>query len=267
MTQIQPYAVQTRNVSINSENRIHDDSEARKYGFSGGLVPGTAVYAHMTRPLAARFGLDWLGRNTVHLVLLKPAYEGDRLTAVTELGTGPEHPATVRIYNAERVELAWLDTSMPAALPAPDPLAILAPAPPGPRTPIGWDSVEPGQPLRAYPWMPTGEMQEQWCVALSDDLTLYRAAQAPVHPGLILQAANGVLSHHYVLEPWIHTESRIATRRLLRLGEAVEVRAVPLEKWEKKGHQFFRVYVAMVSGGETAVEVWHTAIFRVRRTG
>ena len=266
MTNPQPYVVQTRNVSINSENRIHDDAEAKKYGFSGGLVPGTAVYAHMTQPLVAHFGLDWLAGNQGELALFKPAYEGDSLTAITDLGKGADRGATVRINGAGRLELARLETSIPPARPAPDPLANRAPAPAtGARTPISWDAVTPGQPLRAYPWRPTPEMQAHWCDTLSESLPIYRGPQAPAHPGLILQAANGVLSNHYVLQPWIHTASRIVTHRALRVGEAVEVRAIPLEKWEKKGHQFFRVYVAMITGSAPAVEVWHTAIFRVRR--
>jgi hypothetical protein len=48
------------------------------------------------------------------------------------------------------------------------------------------------------------------------------------------------------------------------VGKAIEVRAVPIEKWEKKGHQFLRLYVAMFMNGALAVEVYHTAIFQVR---
>ena len=43
----------------------------------------------------------------------------------------------------------------------------------------------------------------------------------------------------------------------------IDVRAVPIEKWERKGHQFIKLYVAYVVGGEIAAEIWHTAIFRV----
>jgi len=41
------------------------------------------------------------------------------------------------------------------------------------------------------------------------------------------------------------------------------VRAVPLERWERKGHQFIKLYVAYVVRGEVAAEIFHTAIFRV----
>lgn len=265
MTSWPHHTVHTRNVSINSENRIHDDAEARKYGFAGGLVPGTAVYAHMTYPIVYTFGLDWLGHNVSHLVLLKPAYDGERLTVRTESPHGGHHAATVRIYNDAGAELARLETGVARALPDPDPLSRVPPAPPAAeRTPISWEAVVPGQALRALHWTPTDQQQEDWCRAVSDPLAVYKASDSPVHPGLILQAANNVLSRHYVLKPWIHTESRILTRGVLRVGKPVEVRGVVTERWEKKGHQFLKLYVAMLNGGGVAVEVYHTAIFQVR---
>jgi hypothetical protein len=32
---------------------------------------------------------------------------------------------------------------------------------------------------------------------------------------------------------------------------------------ERKGHQFIRLYVAYVAGGEVATQIWHTAVFRL----
>ena len=38
------YRVRAHNIAADSENKIHDDSVARQYGFAGGLVPGVVVY-------------------------------------------------------------------------------------------------------------------------------------------------------------------------------------------------------------------------------
>lgn len=262
----QPYDVTTRNVSINVENKIHDNEEAKRYGFKGGLVPGTAVYAHMTRPVVARLGEAWLAQNYGELALLKPAYEGDKLRVTVKQASGGDRSAlSVSIANAENLELATLETAIPAQSPPPDPLSGMTPdRSGGPRIPISWDAVVVGRPMRAMPWEPNVAQQETWCQGVSDDLAIYRGARAPVHPGLIVQAANHVLGNHYVLKPWIHTGSRIVTRGLLRLGQKIEVRAVPIERWEKKGHQFFKVYTAMVVDGRPLVEIWHSAIFSVR---
>jgi hypothetical protein len=53
------YRVKARNTSTNSENKIHDDATARRYGFRGALVPGVTVYAYLTEPVVAAFGPAW----------------------------------------------------------------------------------------------------------------------------------------------------------------------------------------------------------------
>lgn len=265
----QPYRVTTRNLSVQSENKIHDDAEARRYGFKGGLVPGTVMYAHMTRPVVARFGERWLGRNAGEAILLKPAYEGERLLVTVADAPGP-CAVKVGLANAEGVALAAFETAIPEALPAPDLLSRMEPdRSGGPPVPIDWDAVVAGKPLRALRWEPAATEHTAWCDGVSDDLPVYRAPNAPLHPGAILQAANRVFSSHFVLKPWIHVSSRIVTRGVLRVGQSIEVRAQPIERWEKKGHQFVKLYVAMTVAGEAvqfnpAVEVWHTAIFTVR---
>jgi hypothetical protein len=39
-SRLEAYRVQAYNTSKQSENKIHDDAVARRFGFSGGLVPG-----------------------------------------------------------------------------------------------------------------------------------------------------------------------------------------------------------------------------------
>ena len=50
------YEVRAHNAATASENKIHDDDVARRYGFSGGLVPGVTLYAYMTRPVVDALG-------------------------------------------------------------------------------------------------------------------------------------------------------------------------------------------------------------------
>src|SRR5690606_16362810 len=64
--------VVARNYSEASENRIHSDEIAQRYGFRGALVPGVAVYGFLTRPMVDRVGEEWLARSTSDLRLLKP---------------------------------------------------------------------------------------------------------------------------------------------------------------------------------------------------
>ena len=41
------HTVAAYNLSAASENKIHDDTVAKKFGFEGGLVPGVEVYAYI----------------------------------------------------------------------------------------------------------------------------------------------------------------------------------------------------------------------------
>ncbi len=76
------YRVQACNLSHASENKIHDDTVARRFGFGGGLVPGVELYAYMTHLPVARWGIAWLERGTAECRFMKPVYDG-RLVCVS----------------------------------------------------------------------------------------------------------------------------------------------------------------------------------------
>ncbi len=73
------YRTTARNVSANAENRIHSDVVAAQFGFEGALVPGAAVFGHMTHPLVDTLGPDRLSGWQVSVRFVKPAYDGDSL--------------------------------------------------------------------------------------------------------------------------------------------------------------------------------------------
>jgi hypothetical protein len=268
MTTLPPHRVRTVNVSINSDNKIHEDDTAARYGFRGGLVAGTLVYAHMTTPLVQRLGTAWLDGSVSELRLLQPAYDGEWLTVEGDAqdGGAGESGYRLRVRNEGGAELATLETALPSTLPPLDERAALVPAAPDvPLLPIAWDAVQVGRPLRALHWAPGREDHQRWCESAGDALALYRDGARPrIQPGRVLQGANDVFKNHFRLEPWIHTGSRIVQRGPLCLGDPIEIRAVPVEKWERKGHQFVTLYVVFLNAGRPAVEVLHTAIFKVR---
>ena len=65
MTGVPIHRVSAYNTSKHSENKIHDDTVARKYGFAGGLVPGVDVMAYMLHMPVARWGRDFLERGLI----------------------------------------------------------------------------------------------------------------------------------------------------------------------------------------------------------
>src|ERR1700733_8105082 len=80
MPALAPYHVEAFNTAKVSENKIHDDAVAKKFGFGGGLVPGVDVYAYMTHLPVERWGRAWLERGTGECRFMKPTYDGDQVT-------------------------------------------------------------------------------------------------------------------------------------------------------------------------------------------
>ena len=59
-----PYHVSAFNTAKASENKIHDDATAQRFGFKGGFVGGVNVYAYMTHLPLQRWGKTWLEHGT-----------------------------------------------------------------------------------------------------------------------------------------------------------------------------------------------------------
>src|ERR1700679_2099318 len=86
MTALAPYLVSAYNTAKSSENKIHDDATAKRFGFKGGLVGGVHVYAYMSHMPVQQWGRAWLERGTGEARFGKPVYEGDiaEITAVED---------------------------------------------------------------------------------------------------------------------------------------------------------------------------------------
>ena len=252
------YNVVAKNFSTANENKIHSDEIARKYGFKGALVPGVAVFGHMTHPLVERFGEDWLRHSLSNVRFHKPAYHEDALRIeVSEDAEGVQ----VQCHNAEDVLLADLRTSLPTELPELHDSAVFdEPAKDPIRVDMTWDTVQPMQPFNDWHFQITTDGNNTHAEQIADALPIYRHI---AHPHWQLSIANKALSHEYIMPAWLHVGSEIRFRELVRVGDTLRVKAVPLEKWQRKGHEFIRLYVAYLRDDVLTTEIFHTAIFKV----
>jgi acyl dehydratase len=251
------YQVVAKNYSQSHENKIHSDEVAQKYGFKGALVPGVAVYGHLTHPLVERFGEEWLSGSVSNVRFLKPAYHDDRLEVTCREDDAGYH---VQCLN-DGVLLAEMQSNLPDEPPAVESQAVFnAPAKSRERREISWEAVVEGQPFEPWHWQITEDGNQTHAREISDTLPIYRTC---AHPHWLLSTANRALTREYIMPAWIHAGSEIRYRTLLRIGDAVEVKAVPLEKWRRKGHEFVRLYLAYHRNGTLATEIFHTAIFKV----
>jgi hypothetical protein len=267
MSTLGEYQVRTHNASHASENRMHSDDVAKQFGFKGALVPGVTVFSHMTQPLVARYGEAWLARGTADVRFDKPAYDGELLTVRASDNDDGSHELVC--LNEQATELARMQAALPGAVAPADPRGAIAPAPPQNERPlVTWELMEIGKPFPALMWSPTRDDNLQWCADTRDALPVYRdGATPPLHPGFILRQANYVLRHRFVLPAWIHTASRLRFLDVARTGTSYEVRAIPQEKWTRKGHEFARLFVAIRTtrgDARTVCEVAHSMIFRPR---
>ncbi|MEZ5559385.1 MAG: MaoC family dehydratase [Pseudomonadales bacterium] len=247
-----------KNYSEASENKIHSDDIARRFGFRGALVPGVAVWGQLTRPLVTEFGERWLGCSVSDVRFLKPAYDGDTLTIEPAEDASGLH---VRCSNQHGELLAELNSRIPEVLPElEDQGCFDGPHKDPARIEMSWETVVPGQPFRPWHCQITDDGNQTFASQVDDPQAVYRFA---AHPHWLLGLANQALVREFVMPAWIHVGSEVRLRRVVRVGDTLEIRAVPLEKWERKGHQFVRLYLAYLNGHELTTEILHTAIFRV----
>ena len=260
------YRISAVNDALTSENRIHSDDIARKYGFSGALVSGVSVFGYLTRPLVAAIGQSWFRGTVADVRFLKPAYEGDLLDIrLQPLQAGQSDHCQVVVRNPGGSLLAQLDSHRPENMEPTDPMIELPPANCAPARPeISWDLVEPGVAAPRYEFVVDADLQQKALDLMRDDLELYAQDEnPPVHPYLLLKECNQALMRMFILPAWIHAGSRLVLREPLTVGEICEVITVPIEKWLRKGHQFIRLYIAFRGSHGIALEVYHTAIFKI----
>ncbi|MCY4562922.1 MAG: hypothetical protein OXE40_00405 [Gammaproteobacteria bacterium] len=245
-----------RNYAEQSENRMHSDGTARTFGFAAALVPGVVVFGHMTRPLVESLGAAFLEGREAEIRLIKPAYDGDTL-AVEHTEEEGGHLVRCMARGALIAEMRCR-----AARPPLDPMAGLPGGEPVDGKPeIAFDLVRVGEPFPAFVWKPDRSEHELYASQVDDDLPIWRGDL--LHPHALLSTANRALSNRFRLPAWLHVGSKMVFREPVRHGEEIEVRAVPVEKWRRKGHEFIDLYVAYLVAGRVKMEIRHTAIFRI----
>jgi len=256
-----PYRVRAYNTAHASENKMHDDTVARRFGFGGGLVPGVDVYAYMTHAPVRHFGRAWLERGTAACRVLKPVYDGEEAVVIAE----PDEGGLALRVESRGVVCATGDAALPPQGAAPSLDAFQAVDPPSARPPADEASLAPGTWLGMRPLRLTRELAAEHLRDVREADPIY-AEQGLAHPGLILRAGNWALSHSVVLGPWMHVGSSVRNLALARVGDEITVRARVSANYEHKGHRFVELDALVVANGRTPVaRIGHTAIYRPRQ--
>jgi acyl dehydratase len=259
-----PYRVEAFNASKVSENKIHDDAVARRFGFKGGLVPGVDVYAYMTHLPVQRWGRAWLERGTAECRLRKPVYDGD-----TAIVTAADGTAGLDLRVESHGELCVTGSAALPSSPIEPPAAFSeapsAPKPLSPRPPADETTLAAGTRFGITPLRVTAEYAEQYLRTVREEDPLY-AREGLVHPGTILHIGNWALNHNVTLGPWMHVGSTVQHFAAACIGDELSARAVVTANYEHKGHRFVALDVLVYANGTNPIaRIDHISIYRPRQ--
>ncbi|MDP1630814.1 MAG: hypothetical protein Q8L66_05280 [Caulobacter sp.] len=249
------------NTATASENRIHADDVASRFGFTGGLVPGVDVFAYMVHAPVALWGRDWLSQGRIRARFGKPVYDGDEATT-----TAREQPdgSLALSVSARGVECAagtaWRsdDSKAPATLPEAD-----LPRPED-RAAASPESLPVGRVLGTLKEIYFAEVGVSHLHNTREDPALFDGG-AIANPAYLLRRANYVLSQSVRLGPWIHIESDVRLHGLIGDGELLETRGVVAANEEKNGHLIVTLDVTISSRERLVLSARHWAIYEPRQ--
>ena len=260
---LEVYRVQAYNTAKLSENRMHDDAVARRFGFSGGLVPGVDVMAYMMHLPVSRWGRAFLERGWMEARFVKPVYDGESVEI-----TAREQDGGLAIEASSQGEVcATGSASLPASAPAVSMADFPATAAVAERRPVSAESFALDTWLGTVPRPWAGDAATAYLADVRETDPIY-AREGLGHPGLVQRVMNKVLMDNVVLGPWIHVGSRMQLLAPAATGDTLAARAKVTGNYERKGHRFVELDALVLANGRTPIaHCQHVAIYQPREQG
>ncbi len=275
------------NPATASENRIHADDVAQRFGFRGGLVPGVVVYAYLVEPALIAWGRDWLEQGVASLALRRPLYEGTAFRVEVEPIGEAAYRGRVLDQEGELCAEGLVARNDPDATTIADPASRLqAPAEREalakvPRAPIRrGDALAPAREhrpeasraaLEAMPHGRLGAIDIEWR-ATAETATTTRDPEAMqdlvradreglANPGFVLGLANWILAANVRLQPWIHVSSQTRHLGTIPLGTLLRVEASVVGFESRRAGEIVELAVAAFDGDRPVLATRHRAIY------
>ena len=260
-SRLEPYRVTAYNTSKQSENKMHDDTVASRFGFSGGLVPGVDVMAYMIHLPVAKWGRAFLERGLIDARFVKPVYDGEIAELTADESNGvlsiQVHSRGRALRDRHRRHCRHLRRLF--------------------RWPISgkfrlWRSAsrscaasyEVGKWLGTAPRDWAGEAATGYLADIRETDPIY-GREGLGHPGLLQRVMNKALVDNAILGPWIHVGSRMQLLSAAKSGDVITARAKVIGNYDKKGHRFVELDALVVANGKTPLaHCWHIAIYQPR---
>jgi len=262
-----PFELTARNTASDSENKIHDDAEARRYGYAGGLVPGVTLYAYLTRLAPAAYGPAWLERGTAECAFRRPVYEGERVRCEGIAGTAALEVQVLRdgvLCAGGTFRLADEEDRPAEGVP-------LGGGPADPLPELRPDTVPLGVPLAPLRGVLTIEDAAAYADGTDDPTPWYRG-ESPfggplVPPGWLAARQAPLLRHNFRFGPSIHARSVIRHLAPAFAGRSYVTAGVIREHFERNGNQYLLLDAETHDDeGRVVCRVLHTTIYHVKQT-
>jgi acyl dehydratase len=259
-SRLETYRVTAYNTAKLSENKMHDDSVARQFGFAGGLVPGVDVMAYMMHQPVAKWGRSFLERGSIEARFVKPVYDGE---TVEVIATESDGVLSLQVESRGQV-CATGSALLPAAAPPVSISDFKEVGAVSERRPVDASSYGLGHWLGTVPRAWAGEAATEYLTDIRERHPIY-LTEGLGHPGLIQRVMNKVLVDNAILGPWIHVGSRMQLLNAARSGDELTARAKVTGNYEKKGHRFVELDALVVANGNTPLaHCQHVAIYQPR---
>ncbi len=261
-TQFAPYSIVAFNAAKLSENKMHDDTVAKKFGFTGGLVPGVDVYAYMSHAPLTIWGRAFLERGNMEGRFGKPLYDGETATV-----TAMERDGGLDIQiESKGVICGTGRATLPAARASAslDDFKLATPPDNERRPPADEQSYKVGAWLNIRPFTFSQEDQANYLKSICEADPVY-GKEGIIHSGTILRACNWALTHNAKMGPWIHVGSTIQHLASGRVGDEISVRAKVTKNFENKGHKIVELDALVIAGKTPIARVAHAAIYEPRQ--
>lgn len=236
------------NTAKDAENKMHDDTVAKRFGFTGGLVPGVDVCAYVSHIPVRHWGKAFLERGRLEVRLLKPIYEGD-VVSVTATQDGGSLELTVRV-EARDVVCATATAHLPAEIPAFSlgDYPYVAPPATEARPPFDESLLRVGMPFCNAPLIHTREAQGEYLRAISETDPVYER-NSVIHYGTLLRPGIMTLPANFVTKPWIHAATDTQFLGLAFLGDALDFHGRIVRLYERRGHKIMDVEGLVLANG------------------
>jgi acyl dehydratase len=259
-SRLETYRVEAYNTAKLSENKMHDDTVAKRFGFSGGLVPGVDVMAYMMHMPVARWGRAFLEHGLIEARFVKPVYDGE-----TAGVSAVESDGVLTIEVESRGEICATGTaSLPMSAPSLALADFTAVGAVSERKPVSARSYEVGKWLGTVPRDWAGEAANGYLADIRETDPIYTRENLG-HPGVLQRVMNKVLVDNAILGPWIHVGSRMQLLSAAKTGDEITARAKVIGNYEKKGHRFVELDALVVANGTRPLaHCWHIAIYQPR---